>query len=268
MPPNKTTTEIKVYHRKSKISKSVDLSSKSETVVQIVLWYLDSDCSKHMTGQRTQLTNFVSKFLLEGLGHNLFSVGQFYDSDLEVAFRKHTCFIRDLEGVNLLKGTRGSNLSTLSLENMMQASPICLLLNNVWSEAPLFVWAEEVMTAYYTQNRSVIRKRHNKTPYELLHDRKPDLSYLHVFGALCYPTNDSEDIEKLQPKANIGIFVVFDEYFKPRSVDPIVHEVPTPVLDISTGSPSSTSIDQDAPSASASQTTKETQPPVIQSRVE
>ncbi|GJV34777.1 retrovirus-related pol polyprotein from transposon TNT 1-94 [Tanacetum coccineum] len=66
-------------------------------------------------------------YYVEGLGHNLFSVGQFYDSDLEVAFRKHTCYIRDLEGVDLLKGSRGSNLYTLSLEDMMLSSPICLL---------------------------------------------------------------------------------------------------------------------------------------------
>ncbi|GKF79410.1 hypothetical protein Tco_0234978 [Tanacetum coccineum] len=90
-----------------------------------------------MTGDRSQLTNFVSKFLgivkfgndqvakimgfgdyqignvtisrvyyVEGLGHNLFSVGQFYDSNLEVAFRQHTCFIRNLEGVDLLTGSR------------------------------------------------------------------------------------------------------------------------------------------------------------------
>ncbi|GKB29011.1 hypothetical protein Tco_0868412 [Tanacetum coccineum] len=104
-------------------------------VVQIVLWYLDSGCSKHMTGDRSQLTNFISKFLgtvkfgndqvakimgygdyqignvtisrvyyVEGLGHNLFSVGQLCDSNLEVAFRQHTCFIRNLEGVDLLTG--------------------------------------------------------------------------------------------------------------------------------------------------------------------
>ncbi|GKE73998.1 integrase, catalytic region, zinc finger, CCHC-type containing protein, partial [Tanacetum coccineum] len=66
-------------------------------------------------------------YYVEGLGYNLFSVGQFYDSDLEVAFRKHTCFIHDLEGVDLLKGSRGSNLSNLSLENLMLSSPICLL---------------------------------------------------------------------------------------------------------------------------------------------
>nr|GEW98024.1 integrase, catalytic region, zinc finger, CCHC-type, peptidase aspartic, catalytic [Tanacetum cinerariifolium] len=127
-------------------------------VVEIVLWYLDSDCSKHMTGDCSQLTNFVNKFLgtvkfgndhvakimvygdyhignvtisrvyyVEGLGHNLFSVGQFYDSDLEVAFRQHTCFIRNLDGVDLLTGSLGNNLYTISLGDTMASSPICLL---------------------------------------------------------------------------------------------------------------------------------------------
>nr|GFB54107.1 integrase, catalytic region, zinc finger, CCHC-type, peptidase aspartic, catalytic [Tanacetum cinerariifolium] len=118
-------------------------------VVQIVLWYLDSGCSKHMTRDRYQLVNFVHKFLgtvkfgndhlakimgygdyqignvtvsrvyyVERLGHNIFSIGQFCDSDLEVAFRQHTCFIRNLNGVDLLTGSRGNNLYTLSLQDM------------------------------------------------------------------------------------------------------------------------------------------------------
>nr|GEY54117.1 reverse transcriptase domain-containing protein [Tanacetum cinerariifolium] len=128
------------------------------SVVQIVLWYLDFSCSKHMTGDRSQLVNFVQKFLgtvkfrndhvakimgyidyqignvtisrvyyVEGLGHNLFSVGQFYDSDLEVAFRQHTFFIRNLDGVDLLTGSWENDLYTLSLQDMMASSPICLL---------------------------------------------------------------------------------------------------------------------------------------------
>ncbi|GJR94421.1 integrase, catalytic region, zinc finger, CCHC-type containing protein [Tanacetum coccineum] len=99
-------------------------------VVQIVLWYLDSGCSKHMIGDRSQLTNFVHKFLGTvkfGLGHNLFSVGQFCDSDLEVAFRKHTCFVCNLEGVDLVLGSRETNLYTLSIGYMMASSLICLL---------------------------------------------------------------------------------------------------------------------------------------------
>nr|GFC28514.1 retrovirus-related Pol polyprotein from transposon TNT 1-94 [Tanacetum cinerariifolium] len=127
-------------------------------VVQIVLWYLDSGCSKHMTEYRSQLINFIQKFLgtvkfgndhvakimgygdykignvtiskvyfMEGLGHNLFLVGQFCDSDLKVAFRQHTCFISNLDGVDLLTGSRENNLYTFSLQDMMASSPICLL---------------------------------------------------------------------------------------------------------------------------------------------
>ncbi|GKC23248.1 retrovirus-related pol polyprotein from transposon TNT 1-94 [Tanacetum coccineum] len=64
----------------------------------------------------------------------------------------------------------------------------------IFSKAPLFLWAEAVATTCYTQNRSLIRKCHNKTPYELLLFKAPDLSYLHVFVSLCYPTNDGEDL--------------------------------------------------------------------------
>ncbi|GKB98972.1 retrovirus-related pol polyprotein from transposon TNT 1-94 [Tanacetum coccineum] len=77
----------------------------------------------------------------------------------------------------------------------------------IYRKAPLFLWAEAVATACYTQNQSIIQSHHGKTPYELLHDRKPDLSYLHVFGALCYPNSDSEDLGKLQAKDDIGIFI-------------------------------------------------------------
>nr|GEX23612.1 hypothetical protein [Tanacetum cinerariifolium] len=77
----------------------------------------------------------------------------------------------------------------------------------IYAQAPLFLWAEAVATACYTQNRSIILLRHRKTPYEILHNKLPDLSFLHVFGALCYPTNESENLGKLQPKADIGIFI-------------------------------------------------------------
>ncbi|GJS72581.1 retrovirus-related pol polyprotein from transposon TNT 1-94 [Tanacetum coccineum] len=77
----------------------------------------------------------------------------------------------------------------------------------IFSKAPMFLWAEAVATACYTQNRSLIHTRHDKTPYELVHNKKPDLTFFRVFGALCYPTNDSEDLGKLQPTADIGIFV-------------------------------------------------------------
>ncbi|GKC85922.1 retrovirus-related pol polyprotein from transposon TNT 1-94 [Tanacetum coccineum] len=67
----------------------------------------------------------------------------------------------------------------------------------IFSKALLFLWAEIINTACNTQNRSLNRLRYNKTPYELMQDKKPDLSFFHVFGALCYPTNDNDDLGKL-----------------------------------------------------------------------
>nr|GEZ77196.1 integrase, catalytic region, zinc finger, CCHC-type, peptidase aspartic, catalytic [Tanacetum cinerariifolium] len=150
-----------IYSRKPRRSKTSVPASKSKinkSVVQIILWYLDSGCSKHMTVDRSQLTNFVSKLLgtvkfrndhvakimgfndyqignvtisrvysVEGLDHNLFSVGQLCDSNLEVAFHQHTSYVRNLEGVDLLSGCRGNNLYTLSLGDMMASFPICFL---------------------------------------------------------------------------------------------------------------------------------------------
>nr|GEV38154.1 ribonuclease H-like domain-containing protein [Tanacetum cinerariifolium] len=66
-------------------------------------------------------------YFVKGLCHNIFSVGQFCNADLEVAFRRNTCFIRDLDGVDLLKGNRSINLYTINLYDMASASPICLM---------------------------------------------------------------------------------------------------------------------------------------------
>nr|GEX11610.1 retrovirus-related Pol polyprotein from transposon TNT 1-94 [Tanacetum cinerariifolium] len=392
-------------------SKSVKELLKRK-VVQIVLWYLDSGCSKHMTEDRSQLTNFVNKFfgtvkfgndhvakimgygyyqignvtisrvyIVEGLGHNLFSVGQFCDSDLEVAFRQHTYFIRNLEGHPKLKfetdhlcsacamgkskkkshkpKSEDTNQEKLYLLHMDLCGPMrvesvnekkyilvivddyslftwvkclrskdealdfiikflkmiqvrlkepvhriqtdngtefvnqtlheyyervgishetsvarspqqndvvkrrnCTIIETtctmlIYAQAPLFLWAEAVATACYTQNRSIVRIRHGKTPYELLHGKLPDLSFLLVFGALCYPTNDGENLGKLQPKADIAAEVIA----------PIVKVIALEPAE-STDSSSSTTVDQDAPSPSKSQTTPETQPHVIPNDVE
>nr|GEW64508.1 retrovirus-related Pol polyprotein from transposon TNT 1-94 [Tanacetum cinerariifolium] len=150
---------------------------------------------------------------------------------------------------------------------------------------------QAVATTCYTQNRSLIHTCHNKTPYELVHNKKPDLTFFRVFGALCYPINDSEYLRKLQPIADIGIFVsyapsrivqissrlvpnpvpaapyvpltnkdlnilfqpMFDEYLVPPRVERPVSSAPVvQVLVNSVGTPSSTTIDQDAPSPSVS----------------
>nr|GEZ58348.1 retrovirus-related Pol polyprotein from transposon TNT 1-94 [Tanacetum cinerariifolium] len=326
-------------------------------------------------------------YFVEELGHNLFSVGQFCDSDLEVAFRRNACFVRNLEGVDLLKGDRLTNLYTINLHEMASASPICrmarasstkswlwhqhlshLNLNTIndlarndlvsglpkfkynkehlcpsceqgkskrasnppkpvpnsrqrlhllhmdlygpmriasingkryvleivddyshytwvhflrskdealeviktflkritvllqspviiirtdndiefknqvlkeyfdyvgishqmssvqtpqqngvverrnrtlveaartmliFSRAPLFLWAEAIATACFTQNRPIIHCRFNKTPYELINGKKPDISFLH---------NDREDIGKLGAKGDIGFFISY-----------------------------------------------------------
>nr|GFB86336.1 retrovirus-related Pol polyprotein from transposon TNT 1-94 [Tanacetum cinerariifolium] len=77
----------------------------------------------------------------------------------------------------------------------------------IFSRAPLFLWAEAIATACFTQNHSIIHCRFNKTPYELINGRKPDILFLRVFGALCYPKNDHEDIGKLGAKGDIGFFI-------------------------------------------------------------
>ncbi|GKB12716.1 retrovirus-related pol polyprotein from transposon TNT 1-94 [Tanacetum coccineum] len=147
------------------------------------------------------------------------------------------------------------------------------------------LWAAAVATACYTQNRSLIHTRHNKTPYELVHDKNPDLTFFQVFSALCYPTNDSEDLRKLQPIADIGIFVangscttqyrtrsyVSDDWtdkFRARTqsgpyntLRPVSPAPAVPVPVNSAGIPSSTTIDQDAPSPSHSPSSSALQSP-------
>nr|GFA15375.1 retrovirus-related Pol polyprotein from transposon TNT 1-94 [Tanacetum cinerariifolium] len=77
----------------------------------------------------------------------------------------------------------------------------------IFSRARLLLWAEMIATACFTQNRSIIHRRFNKTPYELINGRKPNILFLHVFGALCYPKNDREDNGKLGAKGDIGFFI-------------------------------------------------------------
>ncbi|GJY08393.1 retrovirus-related pol polyprotein from transposon TNT 1-94 [Tanacetum coccineum] len=77
----------------------------------------------------------------------------------------------------------------------------------IFSRAPLFLWAEAIATVCYTQSRSIIHRRFDKTPYELINNRKLDISFLYVFGVLCYPKNDRENIGKIGTKGDIGFFI-------------------------------------------------------------
>nr|GEU34467.1 integrase, catalytic region, zinc finger, CCHC-type, peptidase aspartic, catalytic [Tanacetum cinerariifolium] len=284
-------------------------------VVHIILWYLDSGYSKHMTGDRSRLRNFMKKFI--------------------ETFR----FMNDHFGAIMGYG-----------DYMIVNSVISKKLHSGSIHAMFEIrMAEAVATACYTEKRSLIHTRHNKTPYELVHDKKPDLTFFQVFGALCYPTNDSEDLGKLQPTTDIGIFVgyapsrkgyriynkrtqrimetihvqlddlsepmalvqlstrpaptfltprqissglvpnlvpatpyvpptnneleilfqpMFDEYLKHPRVERLVSPaLAVPVLVNSVGTPSSTTIDQDAPSLSHSSTFLKLQSPSLQQGV-
>nr|GEV28259.1 integrase, catalytic region, zinc finger, CCHC-type, peptidase aspartic, catalytic [Tanacetum cinerariifolium] len=144
-------------------------NDKSEVVCAMYL-----GCSKHMTGNLKLLINFVWKFLgtvyfVEGLGHNLFSVGQFYDSDLEVAFRRNTCFVNNLEGVDLLKGNRTTNLYTIDLHEMVSASLICLVARATSTES--WLWHQRLSCLNFeTMNdlakNDLVVERRNRTLVE------------------------------------------------------------------------------------------------------
>ncbi|GKD53066.1 retrovirus-related pol polyprotein from transposon TNT 1-94 [Tanacetum coccineum] len=311
----------RIVDLKGKIIASSDSECQFDCskVVQICLLRVDSGCSKHMTENLKLLINFVWKFLRTvrfGNDHIAAILGY----DLEVAFRRNTRFIRNLEGVNLLKGNHTTNLYTINLHEMASASQICLMAHAtsakkkskkashppkpvpnskqrlhllhmdlcrskdeapvviktflkklqvllqapviivrtdngtefknqvlkeyfdsvgisyqyssvrtprqngvlerrnrtlveasrtmlIFSCALLFLWAEAIATACYSQNSSIIHRRFKKTPYELINGRTPDISFLHVFEALCYPKNDREDIRKLGAKGDIGFFI-------------------------------------------------------------
>nr|GEU89918.1 retrovirus-related Pol polyprotein from transposon TNT 1-94 [Tanacetum cinerariifolium] len=293
---------------------------KPKKVIQICLWCIDSGCSKHMTRNLKLLINFVWKFMgtvcfgndhvaavlgfgdlqwgnilitrvyfVKGLGHNLFSVGQFCDSDLEVAFRRNACFVKNLKGVDLLKGNRSTNLYTINLHEMASALPICLMARA--SSTKSWLWHQRLShlnfdtindlvsglskIKYHKEHlcpscEQVKSKRASHPPKPIPNSRqrlhllhmdlcgpmriasingkryvlvivddyscytwvhflrskdeapeviikflkritvllqKPDISFLHVFEALCYPKNDREDIGKLGAKGDIGFFI-------------------------------------------------------------
>nr|GFB82427.1 retrovirus-related Pol polyprotein from transposon TNT 1-94 [Tanacetum cinerariifolium]GFB82495.1 retrovirus-related Pol polyprotein from transposon TNT 1-94 [Tanacetum cinerariifolium] len=151
------------------VSMPLGNASRTANLIEIVLFIIDSGCSKHMTGNLMLLIDFLEKFLgtvkfgndqiapilgygdlvqgavtikrvyyVEGLNHNLFSVGQFCDVDLEVAFRKSTCFIRDLKGNDLLTDSRGSDLYSITLQSTNSPNLIFLMAKATSSQAWLW----------------------------------------------------------------------------------------------------------------------------------
>nr|GEY16720.1 integrase, catalytic region, zinc finger, CCHC-type, peptidase aspartic, catalytic [Tanacetum cinerariifolium] len=239
-----------------------------KTLIEIVLFIVDSGCSKHMMGNLKLLINFIEKFLgtvkfrndqikpilgygdlvqgavtikrvyyVKGLNHNLFSVGQFCDADLEVAFRKSMCYIRDLKGNDLLTGSRGTELYSIILQDTNCPNPICLMAKATSSQAWLWhrrlshlnfdtinlllkndIVAEVISTTCFTQNHSLIIPRHEKTPYHIINDQKPSVKFFHIFGSLCYIIRDGENLEKMKEKGDACIFVGYSTHSRAYQV--------------------------------------------------
>nr|GEX70089.1 retrovirus-related Pol polyprotein from transposon TNT 1-94 [Tanacetum cinerariifolium] len=168
-----TVVPISTKKAKSQANKSVATHPKkkvaSKSTNQKPQSYFRMLCTKHMKGNLKLLCNFVEKFLgtvhfgndqfalilgygdlvqgnvtinmvyyVEGLNHDLFSVGQFCDVDLEVAFRKSTCFVRDPQGNDLLTNNRGSDLYTISLQETTSSTPLCLMAKATPTQAWLW----------------------------------------------------------------------------------------------------------------------------------
>nr|GEW74897.1 hypothetical protein [Tanacetum cinerariifolium] len=144
-------------------------------------------------------------YFIEGLGHNLFSVRKFCNSDLEVAFRRNACFVRNLEGVDLLKGNRSTNLYTINLHEMASVSPICLMART--SSTKSWLWHQRKRKRASHPPKPVPNSRQR---LHLLHmDLCGPMRIASINGkwALCYPKNDHEDIGKLGAKGDIGFFI-------------------------------------------------------------
>nr|GEW01404.1 putative LRR receptor-like protein kinase [Tanacetum cinerariifolium] len=263
-------------------------------LVEIVLFIVDSGCSKHMMGNLKLLINFMEKFL---------GTVKFGNDQIAPILD-----YGDL-GNDLLTGSRGIDLYSITLQDTSSPNPICLVAKVTSSQAwlwhrrlshlnfdtinllskndiviglpklkfvkdhlcsslrivrtdkgteflnktlyayfsskgilhqtsiartpkhngvvkrrnrtlveaartmlsaakvPLFFWAEAIATTCFTQNRSLVIPRHEKTPYHIINDRKPSVKFFHIFGSLCYIVIDGENLDKMKEKGDECIFV-------------------------------------------------------------
>nr|GEX40421.1 hypothetical protein [Tanacetum cinerariifolium] len=262
-----------------------------DRVVQICLWCVDSDCSKHMNEKIKLLINFVWKFLGTIRFGNDHIAGILGYGDLKwgniTITRRNTCFIRDLDSVDLLKEDGSINLYTINLYDMASASPICLMARAnptkswLWHQRlshlnfdtglpkmisslvyqslnmleNIFVPLEyfdsvgithETSSAKTPQQNGVVERR-NRTLVEAsrtmlifshaplflwaeaIATAKPNISYLHVFGALCYPKNDREDIDKLEAPRTILAATVIQNLQASTASMSIQDSTPAPI---------------------------------------
>nr|GEW17090.1 integrase, catalytic region, zinc finger, CCHC-type, peptidase aspartic, catalytic [Tanacetum cinerariifolium] len=217
-------------------------------VAQIVLWYLDSCCSKHMTGDRSRLMNFMKKFIEIVRFRNdhfvaIMGYGDYVISD-SVIFRKHSCYVRDTDGVKLIKGSRGSNLYTISVEDMIKSFPICLLSKA--SKNKSWLWHRRLNRLNFGTINDLTRKDLVRGPTPIFLTPGQISSGLAPNSVLAAPY-----VPLINKDLEILFQLMFDEYLEPprvkRPVSP-ASAVQVPVNSV--GAPSSTTIDQDAPSLS------------------
>ncbi|GJU01072.1 gag-pol polyprotein [Tanacetum coccineum] len=160
------------------------------------------------------------------------------DGDLELAASSPVCLMSKATSTKSCLWHR--RLSHLNFGTINQLTPKDLIdgipkfkydkdhLCSACEQGKKFLWAEAIAIACFTQNHSIIHTRYNKTPYELIQERKPNVQYFHVFGSLCYPRNDHDDLGKMKPKADIGIFIGYSESSRDNSAENTLDNEDTP----------------------------------------
>ncbi|GJY55677.1 retrovirus-related pol polyprotein from transposon TNT 1-94, partial [Tanacetum coccineum] len=215
-------TQSKTLDTTSVASKSkIDEASASKArdkVVQIVLWVVDSGCSKHMTDSRglyscskDKTPEIIKKFIAQAQLNYKAKVckiwtdngTEFKNATLKAYYKK----LGIMQKISIARTPQQNGVVERRNRTLVEAARTML----IFLRLPEFLWAEAVATACFTQNQSIINTRHNKTPYELLRRWKPNVKYFHVFGSLCYPINDHDDHGKIKPKADIRVFIGYSE---------------------------------------------------------
>nr|GEW58646.1 hypothetical protein [Tanacetum cinerariifolium] len=243
-----------------------------ERLVEIVLFIVDSVCSKHMTGNLKLLINFVEKFLrtvkfrndqiapilgygdlvqgavtikrvyyVEGINHNLFFVDLYSITLQDTNSPNLFCLMAkatssqawlwhrrlshlNFDSINLLSKNdivtlhayfaAEGILHQTSVARTPEQNSVVKRRNRTLVEAartilsaakvPLLFWAEAIAMACFTQNRSLVIPRHEKTPYHIINDRKLSVKFFHIFGSLCYIVRDGENHDNMKEKGDIA----------------------------------------------------------------
>nr|GEW21738.1 hypothetical protein [Tanacetum cinerariifolium] len=257
------------------------IGNVNPNLVEIILFIIDSGCSKHMTGNLKLLTNFMEKCLgsvkfrndqiapilsYGDLGNDLLTSSRatnLYSITLKDKSSPYPICVMakatssqawlwhrrlshlNFDTINLLskndiviglpkivrteKGTKFLNKTLhayfasegiqhqTSVARTPEQKDVVKRLNRTLVEAtrtmlsaakvPLYFWAEAITTTCFTQNRSLVIPRHEKTPYHIINNRKPSAKFFYIFGSLCYSVKDGESLDKMKEKGDACIFV-------------------------------------------------------------